>query len=311
MGGIYASSMRRLEKLIAQRVVRLIWGATRLNPFTPALPELPVSVTGLDFPNPVGLGAGFDKDAALVGHLAPGGFGFVEIGTVRPLPEPGKSLGLQVVRANLERSLARRERTPRQVLGISLGRNRVPWSEGAFEDYTALMTGLWRFADYLVINLSSPWDRDRVTRAEPALVRELLERVADKARELREGSDRPVPVVVKLAVTATHRDVPMVVRCTKEAGLQGIIAETDAAESQSEVCRRLQELADYLGALPLISVGGIASADDAWRRMENGAALVQVFRGVLRGGPFLARRIVAGLRERRASAIRVPGSGKG
>ena len=311
MGGIYASSMRGLEKLIAQRVVRLIWGATRLNPFAPTLPELPVSVMGLDFPNPVGLGAGFDKDAALVGRLEPGGFGFVEIGTVRPLPVPGKSLGLQVVRANLERSLTHRVSGPRQVLGISLGSNRMAWGEGAFEDYAALMTGLWRFTDYLVINLSSPQDREGVARADPALVRGLLERVADRARELREEFGRSVPVVVKLAVTATERDVPMAARCTKEAGLQGIIAETDPAAPQAEACRCLQELADYLGTLPLISVGGIASADDAWRRLQSGAALVQVFRGVLRGGPFLARRIVAGLREHHATTAPIPGPGQG
>jgi dihydroorotate dehydrogenase len=279
----------------ASRIVRLVWGAARLRRVT--LPSMPVSVMGLEFPNPIGLAAGFDKDAVLIGRLEPSGFGFVEIGTVKPLPEPGKSRGLEVVRANLERSLARRA-SKRQVLGISLGSNQPPWDERAGEDYLALMSALGPYADYLVINLSSPEDREGLNRANPTLLRGLLERVADRARELAETTGKPIPVAVKVAVTAMEPEVPNAVRCTAEAGLDGIIVETDPAQAQEAVCRRLRELADYLAPLALISVGGIASVDDAYRRMENGAALVQLFRGVLRKGPFLARRLVAGLRGR-------------
>ena len=304
-----ARAVRRLYGLdhprahwIAFKLVRLAWGVAGLSPIMARLPRLPVSVMGLDFPNPIGLAAGFDKDAALAGCLEVGGFGFVESGTVKPLPEPGKSRGVAVMQVNLERKLTRRAHLPlgqaRQLLGISLGSNHEAWRETAITDYLALMNALWRYADYLVINLSSPRDRDGMTRAHETPVRRLLERIRDHARELGATTGKQVPVAVKVAVTANQRNVPMTVQCVAEAGLQGIVAATEQTQPQAAICRQLRALSDYLGTLPLISVGGIGSVDDARKRMESGAALVQLFTGVLREGPFLARRIVAGLGQR-------------
>ena len=272
-------------------------------------PALRTDVLGLTFPSPVGLAAGFDKDAAGYRALGALGFGFVEVGTVTPRPQPGnprpRLFRLPADRALLNRmgfnnegmeAAARRlARRGEEIVGVNVGRNKD--SEDAV-------------ADYVAVNVSSP---------NTAGLRDLQR--ADALRPLlaavRAATDRPV--LVKLAPDLDDEAIDAVADLALDLGVDGIIAtnttisraglETDAealgaggisgAPLHDQALHVLRRLRARVGdRLVLVAAGGIETADDAWRRIRAGATLVQLYTGFVYGGPGTARRVAAWLAGR-------------
>ncbi len=301
----------------------------------PRNPVLRVRALGLEFPGPLGLAAGFDKDARATAGLGALGFGFVEVGTVTARAQPGnprpRMFRLPADRALVNRmgfnndgaaaAAARLRRRSRggPVVGVNIGKTRaVPEAEAA-ADYAASARAVAQVADYVVVNVSSPntpglRDLQAVGRLRPVLtaVREALDQAA--------GSRR-VPLLVKIAPDLAGEDVNAVADLAMELGLDGIVAtnttvsrdglassatEVDAAgagglsgpplrEPALAVLRRLRERAG--DRLILVAAGGIETPEDAWERLRAGATLVQAYTGFIYGGPLWPRRIHAGLAQ--------------
>ena len=282
----------------ARIAVRLSCHAVRIFPSLASPPPLPVSVMGLNFPNPVGLAAGFDKNGTMTGSLGPTGFGFVEIGTISPdRPAKGND-GIAATISNLERTRARRLSSPNQMLGINVGSARRTFSEELIDDYISAMEAVWDQADYLTINLSSPHGWAHAAGVSELEVQTLLERIKDRHDSLSARSGQRLPITVKVAVTGDP--IHPAVHIARDLGFDALTVETRRADPSDLVCSQIRELAATLSPTALISVGGITSVDSAWRRLEAGAALVQLYTGLVEQGPFLARRIVRDLHARYA-----------
>jgi dihydroorotate dehydrogenase len=317
------------------------------------VPAAPVSAMGLTFRNPLGLAAGFDKNAVGIDALGALGFGFVEVGTVTALPQPGNPRprlfrlpedhavvnrmgfnndGAEAVAARLgarSRRLDRRDRrrrahisshdlTRRPVLGINIGRSKVvPEDDEAavLADYATSARLLAPYADYLVVNVSSPntpglRSLQAVDRLGPLL--DGVRRVADDA------ALRPIPLCVKIAPDLADQDVVAVAELARDRGVEGLIAtntttsrdglrtprsEVDALGagglSGPVLRKRSMEVLRILRAtdsrITIISVGGLSSAEDAAARLRAGATLVQAYTGFVYGGPLWPRRVVRGL----------------
>jgi dihydroorotate dehydrogenase len=309
--------------------------AGRLAPRDPALR---VRALGLELPSPVGLAAGFDKDAAYVDALGALGFGFVEIGTVTAQPQPGnprpRMFRLPADRALINRmgfnnagadaaagQLARRARSGLAV-GVNIGRSKVAGPGEAAADYRAAAARLAPLADYLVINVSSPntpglRDLQAVERLE-GLIAEVRDALADGGRR--------IPLLVKIAPDLADADIDAIADLALRTGLDGLIATnttiardgltSDAAAVAAagegglsgaplatrslEVLRRLR---DRVGdRLVLVSVGGVSSGDDVFERLRAGATLVQAYTGFVYGGPLWPRRVHRRLAQRLRAA---------
>ncbi len=304
----------------------------------PRDPALRVHAFGLDLPGPLGLAAGFDKDARGVDSLGALGFAFVEIGTVTAQPQPGnpkpRLFRLTPDRALVNRmgfnnegsaaTAARLRARDRGVeVGVNIGKTKAVPENEAVADYVASATLLADVADYLVVNVSSPntpglRNLQAVERLRPLLVgvREALD----------QAGPRRVPLLVKIAPDLADEDIDAVAELALELGLDGIIATnttiarhglaTHPAQVQAvgagglsgaplkerslEVVRRLRgRVGDRL---VLVAVGGIETADDAWARIRAGATLVQAYTGFVYGGPLWPRRIHRGLARRARQA---------
>ena len=347
-----------LSRLEPERAHRLAFGAIRGAAATPGLrqavgavlapppdPALRVRALGVEFPGPFGLAAGFDKNAVGVDGLAMMGFDFVEVGTVTARPQPGnprpRLFRLPRDRALVNRMgfnndgsaavaerLARRRpagptRRPRVVVGVNIGKSKVVPQSEAVADYTLSAQRLAPYADYLVVNVSSPntpglRDLQAVDRLRP-----LLTAVRATAAQARPGG---VPLLVKIAPDLADEDIDAVADLAQEIGLDGIIATnttvsrdglaSPAAEVERcgagglsgaplrlralQVLRRLY--ARTSGRLTLIGVGGVETADDVWDRVLAGATLVQGYSGFVYRGPTWAREIHRGLARRLAAS---------
>lgn len=298
-------------------------------------PALRVSRWGIDFPNPVGLAAGFDKSGEAFNALGALGFGFVEIGTVTALAQPGNPrprlfrlpadgallnrLGFN--NPGAEAVAARLRRTPVEpVLGVNLGKSKATPLEEATEDYLRSLDLLEPFARYLVVNVSSPNTPGlrQLQDAEP--LRALLRALRERARELAAArGEPPRPLLLKIAPDLTDAQVVEVVGIAREEEIGGIIAtnttvsreglrtpraEVEALGAGGVSGRPLRERAlevvslvyrESAGALPVVGVGGIFDARDAWERIRAGASLVQLYTGFVYGGPATVREINRGL----------------
>ncbi|MEO6580487.1 MAG: quinone-dependent dihydroorotate dehydrogenase [Sphingomicrobium sp.] len=285
--------------------------------------SLTTSIAGLGFPSPVGLAAGFDKDAEVSAAMLGLGFGFVEIGTVTPLPQPGNAkprlFRLVEDRAVINRlgfnnrgqaavheRLAKRDRS-RGVVGINIGANKD--SPDRIADYAAGVRSMAPLADYLTINISSPNTPGLRQLQDEGALRGLLAAVQD-AR----GTGGP-PVFLKVAPDLGEGEPDQIVRVALNFGVDAlIVANTTisrpalrsslAAETGGLSGRPLRPLAlDALrrfrgasgGALPLIAVGGIENAEDAMARIRAGASLVQLYSAMVYHGPGLALQIARDL----------------
>jgi dihydroorotate dehydrogenase len=301
-------------------------------------PALATLRFGVRFPNPVGLAAGFDKGGEWFDALGALGFGFVEIGTVTALAQPGNPLPrlfrLPKDHALLNRmgfnnpgaeAVARRlARAPAEtVLGINLGKSRAAPLEAAADDYLRSLELLERFAAYLVVNVSSPNTPGLRTLQDAAPLRALLRVLRARGAELAAGrGEAPRPILLKIAPDLTDPQVEEAVAIAEEEGMAGLVATnttvsrdglaTPAAAlerlgaggiSGAPVRARAREVVRLAyratgGRLPIVGVGGIFGADDAWEMVRAGASLLQLWTGFVYRGPGLAREINRGLLER-------------
>ncbi|MCW3797867.1 quinone-dependent dihydroorotate dehydrogenase [Sphingomonas sp. BN140010] len=291
---------------------------------TPRLsPTLRTEVAGLSFPSPVGLAAGFDKHAEVTAAMLGLGFGFVEVGTITPKPQPGnprpRLFRLAEDRAVINRfgfnshgqdeALARLARRGRGagIVGVNLGANKH--SADRIADYAEGVRRMAPVADYLTINISSPNTPGLRQLQDEGELRALLSAV----REAR-TADGP-PVFLKLAPDLGESEPRQIVRAAIEHGIDGLIVsnttvsrpplrsryghETGGLSGAPLKALALDALRRFRsetgGALPLIGAGGIGSAEDAWERIRAGASLVQLYSAMVYEGPGIARRIARGL----------------
>jgi dihydroorotate dehydrogenase len=295
-------------------------------------PVLRTSLWGLDFKNPVGLAAGFDKNGRLINFLPALGFGFLETGTVTPVGQPGNDrprlFRLPRDEAVINRmgfnnegmaALAARltNRHAHIPVGANIGKNKDTPNEAAAADYEKCFKRLAPVADYVVVNVSSPNTPNLRVLQEKNSLRELLLALA----ELNSAGPKRVPLLLKIAPDLTDAALEDIVGIVKEIGLDGVIAtnttiergnlRTPAAEvegigagglSGAPVRRRATEVIAFLFRrlghdTPIIGAGGIFCAEDAYEKIRAGAALVQVWTGLVYEGPGLVRRINRGLTE--------------
>ncbi|MDT5157093.1 MAG: dihydroorotate dehydrogenase [Acidobacteriota bacterium] len=290
---------------------------------------------GLGFKNPVGLAAGFDKNGAVAPQLCALGFGFVEVGTVTRLPQPGnprpRLFRLPLDRALINRqgfnnegaeALARRLERKRAgcVLGVNIGKSRAVAVEEAAEDYLASFEAVRRCADYVTVNVSSPNTPGLRELQRADLLAALLGTLQQRNRELASSDGRePLPLLVKVAPDLGAGELESIVDAARGAQVAGIIA-TNTTTSRAglrtgaariEACgagglsgiplrqRSTQVVAALRlltrGAIEIVGVGGIFSAEDAWEKICAGASLVQLYTGFVYEGFGVVRRINEGL----------------
>jgi dihydroorotate dehydrogenase len=325
---VYSFVRPALFRLDAERAHGLALGALKLMPGRRnAAPDGPLAIelAGLRFPNPLGMAAGFDKDGEVPGPLLRLGFGFAEIGSITPLPQPGnprpRLFRLEEDRAVInrmgfnnrgaaeavERLRARASKPRTGIVGINIGANKE--SPDRIADY-ALMTRLMApFADYLAVNISSPNTPGLRALQDESALTALLDAVL-----MARGVPGP-PVFLKVAPDLQPADIDSIARIALDKGLAALIVSnttisrpplrsrhsSEAGGLSGAPLRDLaqQRLAEFRkatgGALPLVGVGGIASAEDAWARIRAGASLVQLYSAMVYEGPGVARRIVGGL----------------
>ena len=346
---------RVLSKLDAETVHKGAFGAMRLagrvpgvaglgrRRLGPADPVLRVDALGLSFPGPLGLAAGFDKNAVGIDALAALGFAFVEVGTVTARPQPGNERprlhrlvadraivnrmgfnndGAAAVAARLAKRRRRRSSLP-VIVGVNIGKSKLAAEHEAIADYEASTRLLAPYADYLVVNVSSPntpglRDLQAVDQLRPLLT--AVRRQADAV------SGRRVPLLVKIAPDLSDDDIAAVAELALELGLDGIIAtnttigreglrstatEVEAAgggglsgeplrERSMAVLRLLR--ATVGGRLTLISVGGVTTAQDVHQRLQAGATLVQGYTGFIYAGGSWPSRLQSELAELTSTA---------
>lgn len=295
---------------------------------------LPVTVMGLGFPNPVGLAAGLDKNAEYIRPLADFGFGFLELGTVTPRPQPGnpKPRMFRLPRqaalinrmgfnnAGIGRFLVNLARAGRPCpLGINIGKNRDTPLERAVEDYLSALRTAYPQADYVTINISSPNTAGLRDLQNEENLEELLRALKTEQTALVERSGRYVPIALKIAPDLDDAQIAAIARLVLEHKFDAIIATNttitrpglanDPLASQNgglsgrplkplstEIIRKLY--GHLQGKIPIIGVGGIENADDAWDKLVAGADLIQIYTALIYEGPCVAQAIVRGLAER-------------
>jgi dihydroorotate dehydrogenase len=294
----------------------------------PPVPDDPVEVMGITFPNRVGLAAGLDKNAEHVDGLAAFGFGHIECGTVTPRPQPGNprprlfrlvdaealinrmgfnNEGLDAFLANVAKARYR------GVLGLNIGKNFDTPNERAADDYLACLRGCYARAAYVAVNVSSPNTKGlRDLQHEDALA-SLVARLKREQRALADSHGRYVPLALKIApdldgdaiggiarILVKHK-VDGVIATNTTIGREGVEGHPRAAEAgglsgrplRDKATRVIRTLAKALdGALPIIGVGGILSGEDAREKIDAGASLVQLYTGLVYRGPELVGECV-------------------
>lgn len=293
--------------------------------------EAPHRVMGLEFRNPVGLAAGLDKNGEHIDALAALGFGFLEIGTVTPRPQPGNpkprlfriaEAGAIVNRMGfnndgVDRLLENVKRARyRGILGINIGKNFDTPIERAADDYLHCMRKVYGAASYIAVNISSPNTRNLRQLQQAEQLEALLTTLTAEHRTLARQHGRTVPLAVKIAPDLDDEELGDMSALFVKHGIDAVIATNttlsrtgveglpNAAEAgglsgaplRSRANAVVRLLAQSLGGrIPIIGVGGIFSAADARERLEAGASLVQVYSGLIYEGPELAGRIARAL----------------
>lgn len=294
-------------------------------------PDRPVTVAGLQFRNPVGLAAGYDKDGLAWRGLARLGFGHLELGTVTPRPQAGNPRP-RVFRLVPDEAVVNRMGFPGRgadflqarlaggrpaglVLGVNIGKNKDTPLEQAYEDYCELVRRFAPLADYLAVNVSSPNTVGLRRLQAREHLEALLRQVQAERREQEESLGKRLPVFVKLAPDLEEAELQDALAAIQGCGMDGVIAtnttiarppldsphaaETGGlsgaplADLSTAMVRRIQQLTG--GALPVIGVGGIMDAASAQAKLDAGASLVQLYTGLIYAGPGLVRQVLQGL----------------
>lgn len=248
-------------------------------------------VMGLLFPSPVGLAAGFDKHGGLYPSLPALGFGFAEIGSVIPQPETQRSHGLAAVAAILSGFPV-----PHAIpLGVSISMNRATPPERMASDYLACIERLWKYADYITINLGVRAGPDLHLPEYRTTLRNVLTTVKDQQTKMAAEYGLRRPIVIKIDQSRAGTD--SLLACVRDFSFDGLILSGETREGEeSRISASLERVANVLnGQMAVISVGGIRTPQDAADRLSAGAALVQVYSGVVESGPLLLQRINAHL----------------
>lgn len=300
----------------------------------PNIPSIPITRFGLSFPNPVGLAAGFDKNGIALQSLAALGFGFIEAGTVTYHPQPGNPRP-RLFRLSEDRALINRagfnnegaaafvKRVERQrpdcVLGVSIGKSKITPLEQATDDYLKSFELVYNVADYIAVNVSSPNTPQLRELQQSEQLSALLSALQSRGRELQQRYEKRVPLLVKLSPDLEQRDLEMIVDVIDRLQIDGIIA-TNTTVTRHNLRTDAQRVASYgegglsgrplknvstkmiaklyeltRGRIPLIGVGGIFTAEDAWEKIAAGASLVQLYTGFIYQGPSIAEQINQGL----------------
>ena len=296
----------------------------------------PRKVMGLDFDNPIGLAAGLDKNGEYIDALAAMGFGFIEVGTVTPRPQPGNPKprmfrlpehealinrlgfnngGLDAFLENVKRAKYR------GVLGLNIGKNFDTPNEQAVDDYVTCLRGVYPFASYVTVNISSPNTKGLRDLQAAEQLQKLLSTLKGEQTKLARKHKKHVPLVLKIAPDLDLKAIREIARLTIENDFEGIIATNTtiardairghplAAETgglsgkplfspSTEVLRELVRALN--GNIPVIGVGGILSGADAKSKIDAGAALVQIYTGFIYRGPDLIREAVRAIESKAA-----------
>lgn len=293
-------------------------------------PILEKEVFGLHFKNPVGLAAGFDKDAKLIDEMAMLGFGFIEIGTLTPKPQEGNPLPrlfrlpedealinrMGFNNGGVQEAIERLRDVKTDVLiGGNIGKNKLTPNEKAVDDYLYCLHALHPYVDYFVVNVSSP----NTPNLRELQEKEPLKKLLLAVKEANSRKSRPKPILLKIAPDLTVGQLDDIIEIVIETKIDGVIAtnttidrsglKTDSTKIESigaggvsgkVLAKRSTEVIKYLSsqsnkAFPIIGVGGIFSAKDAIDKLEAGASLVQVYTGMIYEGPGLIKSINKGL----------------
>ena len=300
--------------------------------FRQKVPSRPVTVMGLTFDNPVGLAAGLDKDGEAIDAFGAMGFGFIEVGTVTPRPQPGNdkprlfrvipaegiinrmgfnNKGVDHLIENVKKS------NYKGILGINIGKNKDTPLENGKDDYLICMDKVYPYAGYIAVNISSPNTPGLRQLQYGAALDELLVALKNRQLELAEKHGKYVPLTVKIAPDLSNEEISQVAESLIRNKIDGVIATNTtldrdmifdmphAAEIgglsgrplQAKSTAFIRELAKQLnGAMPIIGVGGIDSPLAAREKLDAGAQLVQVYSGFIYKGPKLVSDIVKNLR---------------
>ena len=328
----HRSGLRALDLVHAAGLVRLL-GATA-RPF-------PSRVLGLEFPNPVGLAAGLDKNGAHIDSLFGLGFGFVEIGTVTPRPQAGnpqpRMFRLPRHRALINRlgfnnegvdALVRnvgRARHRNGPLGINIGKNKDTPNESAVDDYLLCLERVYPLADYVTVNISSPNTAGLRELQEEQALRRLVGSLRETQERLGARHGKRVPMLVKIAPDLSDDDVHAAARVLSDLQVDGVIAtNTTVSRIAVQEDPRSRETGGLSGeplmnkstavlrmlrtrmpeSIPLVGVGGILSGADAVKKMAAGASLVQLYTGLVYRGPGLIGECVEAIRRRKEAPSR-------
>jgi dihydroorotate dehydrogenase len=289
-----------------------------------SVPASPVNLMGIEFPNPVGLAAGFDKNASALDGLAALGFGFIEVGTVTPRPQPGNprprlfrltrdqaiinrmgfnNAGVDAMVRNIQGS--RFYRQPNAVLGVNIGKNKDTPNEDALEDYRLCFLKSHELADYVVINISSPNTPDLRELQNDTAFLALLDGMKKVQQEAETASGKYTPLVVKVSPDQSPEQLEFMASAIAGSGFDGVICsnttidrpllqetglatEAGGLSGQPLLARSNQALAQlraHLGSdFPLIGCGGVITGDDARSKQEAGADLLQIYTGFVYRG---------------------------
>lgn len=319
--GLTLSGLRMAERL---RLTSLIGG-------TPV--QDPVTVMGLTFPNRVGLAAGMDKEAntfTAFGHL---GFGFVEVGTLTPLPQPGNPkprcfrcipqqaiinhMGINNPGVDKGVSNIRAARRFNGVLGVNISKNKVTPNEEAHQDYLTCLRAVWDVADYVTINFSCPNVPNLQELAKADSAADLLSLLKSEQSNLSNETGRYVPLVMKVSPDMGEKQIEELAHVFTDCQLDGLIctnttttrtgvedhpaAKESGGMSGKPLYNRANETLEAFakalnGSIPIIGVGGITRAEDAVEKIRLGASLVQLYSGFIFNGPPLVRDCAEAIR---------------
>jgi dihydroorotate dehydrogenase len=319
------AAIARLQNTPAQ----CLWQGARIDD--------PVTLAGLRFPNRVGLAAGLDKNGRCIDGLGAMGFGFIEVGTVTPKPQPGNpkprifrlpekqalinrlgfnNEGLAAFIANVQ--CARRFRQAGGILGLNIGKNAATPIERAADDYLIGLEGVFAHADYVAVNISSPNTKNLRELQGDAALDALLGALQQRRLQLQKEAKRKVPMFVKIAPDLDEAQIGAIADTLQRHRIDGVIATNTTLErsavqglphaaeagglSGAPVLqasnRVIRQLRAALGKrCPIIGVGGVMSADDARSKITAGADLVQIYTGLIYKGPGLVSEVATALKR--------------
>ena len=297
----------------------------------------PRTVMGITFPNPVGLAAGLDKDGTYIDGVASMGFGFIEVGTVTPRPQPGNprprmfrvtaaralinrmgfnNKGVDALVANVQASKFYQNK--KGVLGLNIGKNADTPIERAADDYVICLRKVYPFADYVAVNISSPNTKDLRQLQGASELDALLGAVKAEQLRLADEYKRYVPIAVKIAPDIDNEQIKTIADALLRHKMDGVIATNttitrDAVKGMQHAEQTgglsggpvtemsthvIRAFKEELGdALPIIGVGGIMSGEDAKAKIDAGADLIQLYTGLIYSGPALVRECAQAIRK--------------